>query len=90
VKLLLARMASNMLCRREIPKLVVESDCASLITKLGKLENDMSRTLSIISDIQRLCSWFKDIKFTKIRREDNRVTHELARYSRVEDVMGCC
>jgi hypothetical protein len=55
----------------------------SLIIKLGKLENDMSQTSRIISDIQRLCSWFKDIKFTKIRREDNRVAHELARYSRV-------
>jgi hypothetical protein len=44
-------------------KLIVESDCASLIAKLGKPEDDMSHTLSIISDIQRLRSLFEDIKF---------------------------
>jgi hypothetical protein len=31
-----------------------------------------------------LCSLFEDIEFRKSRRENNRVAHELARYSRVE------
>jgi hypothetical protein len=69
-------------------KLIVESDCANLIAKLGKPEDDMSHTLSIISNIQRLWSVFEDIKFTKIRREDSRVAHELARYSRVQRCNG--
>jgi hypothetical protein len=69
-------------------KLVVECDCSNLVAKLCREVNDRSQVASIILDIQRLCTLFDEIKFMRIKRVDNRVAHELARFSRVENYNG--
>ena len=77
-----------MLCPLTNLNLKVESDCANLVSKLCNSEVDRSQISSIISDIQRLGDLFQAVGFKKIKREDNRVAHELARYSRVERCNG--
>jgi hypothetical protein len=64
-------------------RLIVESDCVAVINKANSVEKDRSQTSSITADIQRLASMLPDVKFRHIDREQNKLAHELARFSRV-------
>jgi ribonuclease HI len=56
----------------------VETDCAQVIRKLLAKNMDRSLVSPIISDILEEGSKLQSVSFSKIRREQNKVAHELA------------
>jgi hypothetical protein len=68
--------------------LIIESDCASVITKVSSWEKDRSQTSSVITDIHRLLTLLPAYKVQKISRNQNNLAHDLASCSRVSNSDG--
>jgi hypothetical protein len=57
---------------------ILESDCSQLVDKLHTKGRDRSLVAPIICDILKESSFLVSVSFCKVRREQNRVAHELA------------
>ncbi|XP_074297689.1 uncharacterized protein LOC141628444 [Silene latifolia] len=61
-----------------IPFVVIESDCRGVIEDLKNQRSGRSELFLIYQDILQLCTSFSSISFTFVRRNFNRVAHDLA------------
>ncbi|XP_074265713.1 uncharacterized protein LOC141588158 [Silene latifolia] len=62
----------------ELMKVVIESDCLTMIEDLRKRKRGRSDLCLIYDDIYSLCTHFNTVEFIYVRRSSNRVAHELA------------
>jgi ribonuclease HI len=60
-------------------EVILESDCSQLIDKLQV--RDSSLVAPIICDILKESSTLNSVRFSKVRREQNKVAHELAQFA---------
>ncbi|KAF8718070.1 hypothetical protein HU200_025547 [Digitaria exilis] len=58
---------------------VLEVDCAALVDKLQSQELDRSLVAPLVHDIKEVGRQMNDFQVVKCRREQNKITHELAR-----------
>ncbi|XP_074267371.1 uncharacterized protein LOC141590703 [Silene latifolia] len=61
-------------------KIIIESDCLSVINDLKKRKKGRSILFSVYDDIYKLCVFFDSVVFLHARRNCNRVAHFLAHY----------
>jgi ribonuclease HI len=59
-------------------EMILESDCSQLVDKLQAKDRDRSLVAPIICDILKESSSLVSVSFSKVRREQNKVAHELA------------
>ncbi|XP_074314656.1 uncharacterized protein LOC141649887 [Silene latifolia] len=64
--------------RRNISKVILEGDCSTVIRDLQKQRKGRSSIYLIYNDIYALCNFFDTISFNWVRRDFNKVAHELA------------
>ena len=69
-------MFAKDLCFQHI---TAESDCKELIVELSRSSNSPSQFRAIVEDCLFLSREFGSCDFTHIRRQGNRVAHELAK-----------
>ncbi|KAL0364053.1 UNVERIFIED_CONTAM: hypothetical protein Sangu_0502900 [Sesamum angustifolium] len=79
LKLFAAREAVLFAINRGWQNVVLEGDCATLITKLLSGLRDFSAIGSITLDIQNLISYFQFSRFSFVQRSCNSVAHALAK-----------
>jgi hypothetical protein len=65
--------------------IVLESDCAALVTKLNSSLQDCSIVVGLISDIKYEISQRSRISIVKIPRVKNRVAHGLAHFALISN-----
>lgn len=58
---------------------ILESDCASVITPITSKKLDRSPVMHIVKEIQVCFHVIPEVKCKKVRRECNAIAHELAR-----------
>lgn len=58
---------------------ILETDCQSLITRLSKGVIYLSDLDGVLGDILDLCSCFKSVNWTHVKRDGNCVAHHLAK-----------
>jgi ribonuclease HI len=59
-------------------KLIVESDCLSLVQRVNSSEVDHSQVGVVVQDIKATASWFSYVSFTHIYHQFNVAAHTLA------------
>ena len=61
---------------------IIESDCLCLVEALKTPMDNKSRYSNIVKEIKHATRMIPDVRFSKIGRECNRVSHELAQLAR--------
>ncbi|KAK4438507.1 hypothetical protein Salat_0185000 [Sesamum alatum] len=74
-----AQQASEMALKYGWQSVILESDCANLISKLQASTSDFSVVVPIVADILDLACTFVSCKFSLIKRNGNVVAHHLAK-----------
>ncbi|XP_074318781.1 uncharacterized protein LOC141655610 [Silene latifolia] len=64
--------------RRNNSRVILEGDCSTVIHDLQKQRKGRSSIYLIYNDIYALCNFFDSISFNWVRRDFNKVAHELA------------
>jgi ribonuclease HI len=80
-------IAEALACRRAVSlaveegfdKIIVVSDCLSLIHRLQSLELDRSMVGLVVQDIKHICTCFAEVSFMHALRQCNEAAHVLAR-----------
>ncbi|KAG8373060.1 hypothetical protein BUALT_Bualt12G0131500 [Buddleja alternifolia] len=78
-KAIIAREAMELAYRFGWRNIILEGDCAQVISKLQSPDTDSSFIASLISNVKFLCSRFACVSFCQVKRSDNCVAHTLAR-----------
>ncbi|KAG8383645.1 hypothetical protein BUALT_Bualt04G0035500 [Buddleja alternifolia] len=76
---LAAREAMELASRFGWRNIILEGDCAQVISKLRSPDTDSSFIASLISNVKFLCSRFACVSFCQVKRSGNHVAHTLAR-----------
>ncbi|KAG8369155.1 hypothetical protein BUALT_Bualt15G0121900 [Buddleja alternifolia] len=74
-----AREAIELVAHGGWQDVILEGDCAQVISKLRNPCTDSSLISSVVYDIKLLCSCFHSVSFSHVMRTGNRVAHTLAR-----------
>ncbi|XP_074314845.1 uncharacterized protein LOC141651016 [Silene latifolia] len=64
--------------REDLTKVVIESDCLTVIEDVKRKKQGRSDIFLIYDEIHNLCSHFVSVEFSFAKRLSNRVAHELA------------
>lgn len=72
-------MAAKLGKRYKIEDAVLESDCQLLINRLSKGLIYLTDLDSVLGDILSICTSFKSVSWSHVRRDGNCVAHNLAR-----------
>jgi ribonuclease HI len=73
------RHAMSLAGEEGFDKLVIESDCLSLVQRVKSLEIDRSHVGVVVQDIKALVSGFSSVFFNHVYRHCNVAAHTLAR-----------
>ncbi|KAL0316154.1 UNVERIFIED_CONTAM: hypothetical protein Sradi_5493600 [Sesamum radiatum] len=76
---LAAREAIQLAARRGWKSIIIEGDCAVLISKLRAVDHDLSYIGTVIFDILRFVNLFTSCQFACVKRAFNSVAHCLAK-----------
>lgn len=72
-------MAIKLAKRYGFEEIILESDCQLLVNRLSKGVTHLSDLDSVLDDIFALCTSFKSITWSHVKREGNFVAHHLAK-----------
>jgi hypothetical protein len=61
-------------------RVVVETDCATIVSKAQCDARDYSGTSAIIGDLKEAMAQHGDCRIQKVRREQNRIAHNLVKF----------
>jgi ribonuclease HI len=78
-ELLACRLAASLARDRGVQKLILETDCSGIVTKLVSPDIDRSVHGPLVEDIKKLLQDFGEIKIQHVRRSVNEVAHRLAK-----------
>jgi ribonuclease HI len=78
-ELLACRLAASLARDQGVQKLILETDCSGIVTKLVSSELDRSVHGPLVEDIKKLLQDFGEIKVQHARRSANEVAHRLAK-----------
>ena len=78
-EVLAMRRALSLACEEGFRKLVVVSDCLSVIQHVNSSSVDRGPAGVVIQDIKHLATQFDEISFSHVRRQYNVAAHTLAR-----------
>jgi hypothetical protein len=62
-------------------RVVVETDCATIVSKAQCDARDYSGTSAIIGDLKEAMAQHGDCRIQKVRREQNRIAHNLVKFA---------
>lgn len=65
--------------KQGLRSVIIESDAQVIVSRLARASIFFSDLDSILGDILSLCSFFHDISFSHVRRDENFVAHHLAK-----------
>ena len=62
-------------------KIIVHTDCKSVVEQITKCKEQDYMTATILEDVQELSLAFEKCSFVFIPRTENQISHELAQYA---------
>ena len=63
-------------------KIIIESDCSTVIAAASKSGFDKLHVASIINDLKLKAKYLPEVRFRDVRREQSMIAHELAQLAK--------